>query len=237
MTELFNQDNSGTQDPVASLVGEGKKFATVEDMARGKLEADAYIEKLTAEIQSKEDTNSKMNELLEAIKSRGAATTPAAQDPTPGSTDGKEHTSTFNPEDIEALVLAKLEEKSANDMRLNNSRSVLDALTKAYGEKAQEVVNSRSRELDMTEAQVNELAATNPKAFSDLFLSTSSNQGSFNFEGTRRAPESKPASTGKGWSHFRELKKKSPSQFHSPRVQKEFNDSVDAMGTEAFFAS
>ena len=41
---------SSTQaDPLAELVGDGKKFATVNDLARGKLEADSFIEKIKAE--------------------------------------------------------------------------------------------------------------------------------------------------------------------------------------------
>ena len=237
MDELFNQNNSSEGNPLEELVGEGKKFATVEDMAKGKLEADRHIERLNAELAAKEETTSKLNELLEAVKSRGANPTIADPDPTPGSTDGKEPTSTFNPEDIEALVSKKLEQASKEAQRNRNTKEVADALTKAYGEKSRDVVATRMSELDMTPDQVTELAASNPKAFSNLFLSQSTSTAT-RFEGVKRVdPDVKPASTGKGWSYFRDLKKKSPSQFHSPRVQKEFNDSVDAKGSDAFFAS
>lgn len=235
MNELFNQDNSPAQDPVAELVGEGKKFASVEDMARGKLEADAYIESLKAELDSLKNTNSKMDELLEAVKSGSVAEPVATSNPTPSNPTAKDTTPSFSPEDIEALVAKKLAETQNQQTREQNSRSVQEALSKAYGEKAREVVTTKMQELGMTEDQVTELAASNPKAFTSLFVGQSPAQTGPRFESTRQVPPAQPHQ-GKGWSHFKEIRQKEPHRFYSPEVQKEFNEAADAMG-DSFFTS
>lgn len=238
MDNLFNQDNSTQENPLESLVGEGKKFATVEDMAKGKLEADRYIEELKQKLEATSNTNAKLEELLEAIKSRDTTSRTADPDPTKtGGSEGKENTTSFNPDDIEALVSKKLEERELNRLREENTRDVQAALSKAYGDKARDAVASKMQELNMSEAEVTALAANNPTAFKRLFIEEAGGR-TLNFDSTRRseALKSSVSSNEKGWSYYREMRKKEPSKFYSPSMQREFNAQVDKLGNEVFFS-
>ena len=53
MTDELNVDNGAPTPPVADplqeLVGEGKKFKSIEDLAKSKVEADRFIDKLKSE--------------------------------------------------------------------------------------------------------------------------------------------------------------------------------------------
>ena len=67
---------------LADLVGEGKKFATVEDLAKGKQESDRFIEQLQGELSGlREDLGKRMTseQVLEEINRQKVAEKEAAE--------------------------------------------------------------------------------------------------------------------------------------------------------------
>lgn len=82
MTEdIFSKtgDEAGNEDAsLATLVGEDKKFKTVEDLAKGKIESDAFIEQLkeevkiarenTAKLEQKGSQQDQITELLKTVR-------------------------------------------------------------------------------------------------------------------------------------------------------------------------
>jgi hypothetical protein len=81
MTDVFESPTKGEETPVtqvSDLVGEDKKFKTVEDLAKGKLEADSYIEQLKeenriareklGELEGSKSKDETVSELLRAVR-------------------------------------------------------------------------------------------------------------------------------------------------------------------------
>jgi hypothetical protein len=64
-------------NPLEALVGEGKKFKTAEDLARGKLEADNFVKQLQTELATlREDLNGriKLEEFMDRLEKTPTAT-------------------------------------------------------------------------------------------------------------------------------------------------------------------
>src|SRR5688572_12541162 len=99
MTDLFSGSNNEPADSgddnnqgsiLEQLVGEGKKFADAEALAKCKAESDAFIETLKreqAELRRELDTRLSLEDFLDQQKATPAAGTPS----TPASNSGAEN--------------------------------------------------------------------------------------------------------------------------------------------------
>ena len=243
MSELFNQNNQNSDEsnPLEALVGEGKKFASVEDLAKGKLESDRYIEELKQKLQATENTNSRLDELLEKVEKSGATVAPennSKADNTNDSSSAGADTKAHNAEDIEALLEKKLAERDAQANVERNLSNVRETLKQTFGDDAPVAVTNRAKELGMSVEALENLAGTNPNAFLALFNTQNTSQVSPTpLKSTVSSPATNSNKVEKGWSHFREMRRKEPHRFHSPAVQKEINDLSDKYGVDAFFNS
>lgn len=243
--ELFNQNNQNNEqdNPLESLVGEGKKFDSVESLAKGKLEADRYIEELKQKLEGLEDTNSKLDNLLEKVGKSGESTsqnsTPAANRENSGEPVSTS-TNALDTDSVEALVEQKIRERVAEDTKQTNLNTVRQNLEQKYGGNAPTIVQEKARELGMDMAELDALAANNPKAFLTLVDggSTNTNENSlFKSSVNSDAFANKSKTIEKGWSHFEKIMKESKSKFYSPAVQAEINKIADEVGTDVFFNS
>lgn len=243
---IFNDDNSNDTDVnfLDQLVGEGKKFKTVEDLARGKAESDRYVDQLRSELDNQRKLNEeKLDQLLESVKNKSTNTangntqTPTNQN-TSGSPDGGNTSPNDAGSDIESLVKKALKEQEDLTRKEANVQVVTEKLTELYGEKASNVVKTRANELGMSVKQLEEMASTSPKAFLTLVTGEKAESNSLNTTQTRVNSQSlsennKPVGTG--WSYYKELKKKNPSEFwkrHGEIYQK-----VQEMGHDKFYNS
>lgn len=186
MTDILEQalasDTSAGEDPLNVLVGEGKKFRSPSDLAKAKLEADSFIEKLKSEnrelrtivesLDGKVKSQDMLTELIERV-SKGTAATTATTNGTNDATSNTASTDTRNqsvaltPEDVLNLLEQREKAKSvAENRKLVNAK-----LAEMYGDKAVEVVRQRAAELGLTDKAVFQLAESSPKAFLKLVSS------------------------------------------------------------------
>lgn len=168
MSTVFSDDQSAQQqitNALETLVGEGKKFKDVEALAKGKLEADAFIQKLTdeqAHLRAELEKAMNLEQQLAAL-SRGepgqnaGATHTAAASATAGTALG------IKPEDVEALLETKLSEREAKAVQAKNLSQVDEYLIKQYGDvnKAKDAVKQIESTLGVN---IRELAAVSPAA-------------------------------------------------------------------------
>lgn len=243
MSELFNQnnENDAAANPVEALVGEGKKFASVEDMARGKLEADRYIEEQNAKIEALSKTNEKLDELYKKISESGGGT-PQKENPEAGTNSAESvggETKAPDTGDVEKLVEEMLERKERAQAAQSNMKTVRETLIGKYGDNAAAVVREKASELNMTTEEMDAVAASNPTAFFRLMgENTGSQSSSSMFNPTVNSDAlnfNSDPKIEKGWSHFREMKKKNSAEFYSARVQNEINQLADKYGSDVFF--
>ncbi len=148
------------------LVGEGKKFKTTEDLARGKAESDLYIARLEEEQRGlREDLAKKVGseETLEQLRAEMSKLQPADK---PKDNTSPELTAANIAELVKESVTALEESRTANQ----NVVTANDALVRHYGseEKARAGFEAKAIEVGMTVESLKNLAATSPTAFVKL---------------------------------------------------------------------
>lgn len=172
MAEVFS--DTTTVDPVASLVGEGKKFKTVEDLAKSKLEADNFINTLTGETadlktrlaQAEAELASRktVEEQLKAITTNKVV--PSVVPVTPVPPQGQ----VITDEDLTNRVKAITERQTQAQTTQANVAQVTDRLLTLYGneDKAKEAVSAKAKELGVSVKFLESAAGQSPAAFFSL---------------------------------------------------------------------
>lgn len=144
-------------DPVKDFVGEGKKYATVEEALKSIPHAQKHIESLkqAADVAKQEaDKLRAERETYEAfLREQGNQNTNSAP-------------SELDPTQVEALVKRTLEQEKRDAVAKANLQKVREDLTKRFGDKAAEVFTARGKELGV---DINALAMTSPQAVLELF--------------------------------------------------------------------
>jgi len=148
-----------TLDTGASeLVGEGKKYATVEEALKSIPHAQSHISTLESELselRTKAAKGATMDEILAQLKER---TTQGTESPAPTGVDNLD-------ERVEQVV-SKMEAKGIAERNLQTVDTEIKAL---YGDKSREVYEGKIRSLGMSPEQGRDLAAASPKAFMEIF--------------------------------------------------------------------
>lgn len=143
---------------LASITNEeGKrKYDSVEDALKGAAHAQAHIknlEKDLAELKAKGNATEKLDELLDAVKSKGS-----------GQGDDKSNTSTMKPEDVLGIVKDYLSDTKAAEARQGNIDTVANTFKSRYGKDASEKLYGKAADLGFSKDDINKLIANNPKA-------------------------------------------------------------------------
>ncbi len=167
MTSLFDTNTQTPEelDPNKKyrdeLVGEGKKFKTDEDLAKGKYISDNYIKTLERQmdemradlLREREDNTAraKLQELIDKV---------SAQQVTPNPNVKPEENKPNSPDikDIESLVTKKIQETKVSETRDKNFNLVKEKLMERYGSNYQVLLEHQIKALELTVDEANELA-------------------------------------------------------------------------------
>lgn len=157
---LNGGDPTNTASALETLVGEGKKFKTIEDLAKGKLEADRFIEKLSSEQeQLRKELEARM--ALEEQLARHAAG--ASGQPAPTSVPPANQPSSTPTVDVDKLLDEKLAKRAEFERQSQNTAQVDNFLLQHFGdaEKAREAVAKLNATLGIDMKQI---ASVSPEA-------------------------------------------------------------------------
>lgn len=205
-TETPTTDNQGI---VSQLVGEGKKFKTVDDLARGKLEADIYVESLKKKLADSEaerakliNTDEKFNQVLQQLEQNKQA-------PSQGNTQ----VPALGASDIADIVrnqmtLAEQQKTAEQNIATTNSR-----LNELFGDKAKEVVVSKAKALGISMADLQIISAKSPNAFLTMIGAAESTPKTSNSSPTgtvNTAADFSPGIKAGTKEYYVELRKKDP---------------------------
>lgn len=149
---MFDQNNSNTNTnnvpdevKIEDLVGEGKKYSTVEDLAKAYLHADNHIKKIESEnndLRIKTEAAKSVDDILAGLKGTTENTDSSHTTPTQDPDNGvKEEV------DLEKLLEQKLAERDQQSQAATNKKMVIDALSAKYGNRAGEVFEAKAQEL------------------------------------------------------------------------------------------
>lgn len=227
---LFETDDSNNQSVIEQLVGEGKKFKDAEALARGKMEADTYIETLKKELAAKEAELAKQNhaaELLEELRrSKAKEHTPDDDDGAPQNRDNTK--SDKGDVDFKALVKEVLSEQDTEQRVAKNVALVNETLTKMWGDKAQDQLKAKAAELGVSMDFLKSTAGTSADAFFRL-IGEKAKVDELKFESSSVRTESLPSSGEKTWEYYQKLRKENPQLYRSNKIQQEIIENWESI--------
>jgi len=144
-------------DQVKEFVGEGKKYATVEEALKSIPHAQKHIQSLTQAADAAKAEADKLRaerETYEAFmrqqREEATSSPPSALDPT----------------QVESIVQRSLQEQARKATEQSNLSLVAQELGKTFGEKAKDLFEAKGKELGL---DLNALAKVSPKAVLEFF--------------------------------------------------------------------
>lgn len=170
--EATSNTEISREDLLANLVGEGKKFKSVEDLAKGKVESDTFINKLQDEnralraLINNQDDRKRSEDLMEEILARVQKSTLSREEPVtnqtqqPPSNQAEQLTS----RDVESIFHLLRSKEQENQ----NLSKAFTRIADKYGTKSEEFLNSKARELGLDLDMLRETARRSPTAFWNL---------------------------------------------------------------------
>lgn len=166
------EDTRTAEEILQELVGDSGKYKSPAELAKGYANAQSFIDKLTSENEQLREQATKAKtteEILEALRTKQNPPdkTPADQQPSQDKVDPQLDLNNLEETLLEKLK-ARIDGESQQQQNQRNQQEVLDALTKVYGDKRQEVFNSTAQRLGMTVEALENMAATSPAACKDL---------------------------------------------------------------------
>lgn len=160
-TSNGNMNDGGDTTNVIN-VGEHSAYKSVEDLVKGKAEADKYIAKLLAEAKEKD-------ELISNLTTRANITDELKQI-REAKTMGTENTNTLGiTEDaMKQIALKAMQEEQATQKAAANWQSCRDAVATVNSD-VDLALKNKAQELGCTVEYLQGIAQTSPKAFKSMF--------------------------------------------------------------------
>lgn len=236
--------NLEQEDPnrnyLTELVGPGKKFATSEELAKGKWHADMHSRVVEQENKTYRDMLmrfQKENEQRATLED--LITKLQTQQPTQPALGTQPHIPEvekpfIDPQQIKSLVSNEVAELSKRAREEQNFNVVKDRLTERFGPNFQTVVKSQVEVLGLSNDDVNSLARKSPDAFFNLLGLNAKPQD------TLMAPRSTVSTFGsrtpnkRTMSYYDELAKNNPKIYLDKKIQVQMDKDAQDLG-EAFF--
>lgn len=236
-----NQDDNiqvdMNKDYLQELVGEGKKFKTPQDLARGKFEADQYVEVLKKRsdelradflrVSEENKAKAKLEELIDQMKNQQRQTssdTPPAND---------ERQPAIKPEDLESLIDSRMSARETEAKARQNFKIVQDKLKERFGNNYQNALNEQIENLGLTVDDVNTLARKSPAAFFKTMGLDQQQEDSFQAppRTSRRSDSFVPTGKEKRtWSYYQNLKKQNPNLYYDPKIAVQMHNDAMELG-------
>lgn len=205
-------------NPIEALVGEGKKFKTIEDMARGKLAADAHIATLEAENRALKESQggsgnavlARIDELLAKVNGQGTTTQVGNQSTTESLTEDK--------------VRAILHQERQAAIIDGNVAKFNEVVTKTFGDKAGETMKSKIASLGFSDETFSRLVAENPESALKLVGILPANSGA---SGQKESTVNTAAlfngqdNSRKNHAYYEKLRRDLKMDFFKPEIQQE----------------
>lgn len=244
MSTIFDQTPGKEDGPnleeinTEVLVGDGRKYASTDDLAKAYVHADSFIEKQKARIAELETEVRIREELANKQK------TPPEEKP--GNEPGHENPPVTPPVntpegksdvDIASLVRNELEKASTEKTFAQNVDSAAKVLVEVYGseEKANLAVRQKAAELGVGVDWLMNIAGTSPSALlGTMGVSPETKSTSTPFSSSE-VVRNRGASK-KNFKYFEEIRKADPKSYYSAQVRKEMFEARKELG-DAFYSN
>lgn len=169
--DIFNTNSDNTNsapNPLEILVGEGKKYKTMEDLAKAYLNADEHISTLTGENAALREQVTKattIEEVMERLNKQGQSHS---------QNDNSATTGSLTPEDVRKLVTEAVTGLETSKTRTDNMKRANALMQEHFGEKAGAVFKEVAKTPEL-EKLYKELAQVDPDEFIRRFADVPKN--------------------------------------------------------------
>jgi hypothetical protein len=244
-TSLLEQTEDPQIDPdknyLEELVGDGRKFKSPEDLARGKYEADVHISNLERRmdemradyIRVSEEAKAakRMEELLDKLDASGNLT---SREPPHSNEDDKTALDMTN---LDSILDSKLKERESKNREADNFKIVMNKVKEQYGDSYTRVLSEQAKEMDISEDELNVLARRNPKMFFKTFGIGDRQTEQFIVppEG-RRTTDFSPKVQKRTLSYYQNMRKTNPGLYFDRKIAIQMDKDAIALGEEFFDA-
>lgn len=238
MTDLFQQQ--GQSDPqidenknyLEELVGPGKKFATPEDLAKGKWYADELIK---IKNQREDELRAEYTRVIEENKTKASFEDLVKQLASNKEPIVKEDKEAFDPVKMEELVDRRIQQTESLKKQQENANLVRNTLKEKLGTNYQSILKQRTEDLGLSETFVNDLAKNHPTVlFKTLGLDQQQSQDNL-FSAPPRSSQRNDTFAPSGskertWSYYQELKKANPKMYFDKQTAIQMQKDIIRLG-------
>lgn len=247
---LFEQPTVIVPDPVIpdnaleTLVGEGKKYADTELLAKSTFHKDAHIARLEAEakerhqmmstLQDELRTRGRMEELVDKISS--SVNKPPSNMQEPPVVNGTTTEKSLTPEQLDKLLDEKLSKVSREKTLTDNLAAVESKLTEVFGNQSVAKMTLEANKLGVSLAFMKQVASENPNAFFRLVgLDQRTQVENVTPPVGISAGAFRPdMSTDRTQKYYVELRRTNPKEYDTPGTRRKMHDDAIRFG-EKFF--
>lgn len=244
------------KDYTNDLVGEGKKYKTVADLARAVLHKDVFIDTLTGEKKELLEDLSKRMTMEEAIEKMQKTQTPNSQlnsgslPPESGSNTRSENNTALNDETIQKAISERVRDElaraSSEAAAKANVDLVVKTLTEAWGDSFSAKLEATANELSVSKEWITEQARVAPQALLKLIGATVSDKkeavSSSLFSPAASGMNAAALAANRGgnlpqeekYSYWKSLRQSDPDLYHSPAMALKRHNAAIKHG-EAFY--
>ncbi len=175
LTEALKDDNKPVIEPtpenyLGGLVGDGKKYANNELLAKSYYHGNLHIKELTDELhearEKNQDLEESVNDIVKELRKGSQIIEPEIIVPSEPDVEAANISPELTEETVTGIVDKVLDKKTATDVAKANTNKSLSLLTAHYGSKkaALEAIAKVVGEDKVMEKMVNEIAASKPEA-------------------------------------------------------------------------
>jgi hypothetical protein len=216
-----------------NLVGEGKKYKSVEDLAKAYSHADATIQDRNRELaEAREKINARLRveELLRQPREQNPVTPPVDDNPPSANTS-------FSEDDLVARIRQELQQDREQEKIRRNVDFVAQKLIETFGseDKANEVINAKAKELEVSLDFLKSSAAQSPKAFlATLGIADSAPRPTPGVPRSDVVSVPNTAAKPGTYAFYESIRKSNPSQYFSRTIQNQMIADAKRLG-DAFY--
>jgi len=234
-TEGTNGQEESYLDQVVKT--KGTNWSDPEVLAKGKLEADTYIQSLEgqlAELRTDMSKNDYAAQLIQELKGEATATgdVSLALETNTASTDEPATPVGQSEDDLKSLVEKALSDRDKSKITESNQKLVEEELTKKFGTDAQAKVSQRAKELGMELSRMQEIASESPNAFLSLMGEPVKDLGSMTNSSIRTESVTQQASSDRDWNYYQKLRKENRNLYYTPKMQQQILDDKERLGVK-----
>jgi hypothetical protein len=241
VAEQKTEDTQPAESFVKKLVeARGDKWSDPEVIAKGKVEADAYISDLEAQLaQMREDLGKQdyASQLLDQLQKKAPTTTdgkPVAPNTNKNDTSGTDTGGHTNPavseNDLKSLVEKALTEREAKATVDQNLGVVMKHLNDSYGTEANATVKKKADELGISLDRMEEIAKESPTAFFALIGDTKKPLRSMTSGSIRTDGVDYQTTGDRDWNYYQNLRRENKSLYYSTKVQRQLMEDKKRLG-------